>query len=198
MILDIITHAEDEQYEENLLIVKDAYQCLAAVVSVGGDKGQLAFINNRGIHSLCEVITRQTFQYEDATDLLMSLLQTRAHVCWSYHSAFNDFNHLMGKLCTDFANSQDEHKFELCDTIRTVLRSYPKSSFDEDECEWMPMLQQGLHDILFSRLGKKQRDPAMMLVASVIEVSDFQWCLNNYEPRWVNNKMSKKNCIFHF
>ena len=89
----------------------------------------------------------------------------------------------MGKLCTDFANAQDETKFELCDTIRTVLRSYPKSNFDEESCDWMPMLQQGLHDILFSRLGKKQRDPAMMLVASVIEVSDFQWCLNNYEPR---------------
>ena len=78
---------------------------------------------------------------------------------------------------------QDETKFELCDTIRTVLRSYPKSNFDGDDIVWMPMLQQGLHDILFSRLGKKQRDPAMMLVASVIEVSDFQWCLNNYEPR---------------
>ena len=78
---------------------------------------------------------------------------------------------------------QDETKFELCDTIRTVLRSYPKSNFDGDDIVWMPMLQQGLHDILFSRLGKNQRDPAMMLVASVIEVSDFQWCLNNYEPR---------------
>ena len=129
MILDIITHAEDELYEENLLIIKDAYQCLGAVVSVGGDKGQLAFINNRGIHSLCEVIIRQTFQYEDATDLLMSLLATRAHLCWSYHSANNDFNQLMAKLCTDFANSQDELKFELCDTIRTVLRSYPKSNY---------------------------------------------------------------------
>ena len=30
---------------------------------------------------------------------------------------------------------------------------------------------QGLHDILFSKITKKQRDPAMMLVASVIEVS---------------------------
>merc|ERR1739844_175784 len=55
MILDIITNAEDEQYEENLLIIKDAYQCLGAVVSVGADKGRAAFINNRGIHSLCEV-----------------------------------------------------------------------------------------------------------------------------------------------
>ena len=77
MILDIVSHADDEQYEENLLMVKDAYQCLAAVSSVGGDKGRTAFINNRGVPSLCEVIVRQTFQYEDATDLLLSLLATQ-------------------------------------------------------------------------------------------------------------------------
>ena len=29
----------------------------------------------------------------------------------------------------------------------------------------------GLHDILFSKISKKQRDPAMQLVAAVIEVS---------------------------
>ena len=79
---------------------------LGAVVSVGADKGRAAFINNRGIHSLCEVISKQIFQYEDATDLMLSLLSVRGHLCWSYHSAFDDFNSLMGKLCTDFANSQ--------------------------------------------------------------------------------------------
>ena len=110
----------------------------------------------------------------------------------------------MGKLCTDFANSQDETKFELCDTIRTILRSYPKSNFDEDDCEWLPMLQQGLHDILFSRLGKSQRDPAMMLVASVIEVSDFNWCLNASENRLITDHICKflqikrySKCIFN-
>ena len=36
MILDIITNAEDEQYEENLLIIKDAYQCLGKVLSLLG------------------------------------------------------------------------------------------------------------------------------------------------------------------
>jgi hypothetical protein len=182
MILDIVTNADDELYEENLLIVRDAYLCLTAIVSVGEEKGRSAFINNRGIHSLCEVIIRQTFQFEDALDLLLSLLATSGHQCWSCHSGFEDFNRLMGKLCTDFATAQDETKFIMCDNIRTVLRSYPKSNFDDDDCEWLPMLQQGLHDILFSRLAKKQRDPAMMLVASVIEVSDFAWCLNNYEP----------------
>ncbi len=37
--------------------------------------------------------------------------------------------------------------------------------------------QKGLQDVLFSKIGKSQRDPAIMLVASVIEVSDFVWCL---------------------
>ena len=82
------------------------FSFLGAVVSVGADKGRAAFINNRGIHSLCEVISKQIFQYEDATDLMLSLLSVRGHLCWSYHSAFDDFNSLMGKLCTDFANSQ--------------------------------------------------------------------------------------------
>ena len=66
---------------------------------------------------------------------------------------------------------QDETKFELCDTIRTVLRSYPKTNFDGDDIVWMPMLQQGLHDILFSRLGKKQRDPAMYVLITYFHES---------------------------
>ena len=66
--------------------------------------------------------------------------------------------------CLSIIFFQDETKFELCDTIRTVLRSYPKTNFDGDDIVWMPMLQQGLHDILFSRLGKKRRDPAMYVL----------------------------------
>ena len=89
-----------------MAIVKHFFVQIGAVVSVGGDKGRAAFINNRGIHSLCEVISKQIFQYEDATELMLALLSVRGHLCWSYHSAFDDFNSLMGKLCTDFANSQ--------------------------------------------------------------------------------------------
>ena len=130
--------------------------------------------------------------------------------CWSYHSGAEDFNALMAKLCDDFETNQEESKFELCDTIRAVLRSFPKvrifycvlrkkvlslpipkslnnvtyflftiqSNFDDEiRHPWLPKLQKGLHDILFSKIGKSQRDPAMILVAAVIEVSDFEWCL---------------------
>ncbi len=106
MILDIVYHADDELYEDNLLIVKDAYQVLTAVVTVGGDKGRSAFVNNRGVHSLCEVVVKQTFQYEDALTLLMTLLSSSGQTCWTYHQGFEDFNRLMVKLCTDFAACQ--------------------------------------------------------------------------------------------
>ena len=141
MILDIISNADDEMYEENLLIIKDAYLVLTSIVNI--DKGRKAFINNRGISSLCQVISNQVFQFEDANVLLLVLLSNKGHLCWSYHDAFKDFNSLMAKLCTDFANSQDEAKFEMCDTIRTILRSYPKSNFGDEDTDWMPMLQQG-------------------------------------------------------
>jgi hypothetical protein len=41
----------------------------------------------------------------------------------------------MLKLCTDFAEAHDETKFTLCDTIRTVLRSFPKSSYGGDDVD---------------------------------------------------------------
>ena len=84
------------------MIIKDAYIVINSVVAY--EKGRMAFINNRGMQSLCTVITKQIFQYEDASELLLNLLQSNGHLCWAYHSAFKDFNDLMGKLCTEFAN----------------------------------------------------------------------------------------------
>jgi len=194
VMLDIITNADNDIYEENLLIITDAYLCLMAIVTAG-EKGRNAFVGNRGIHYMCETVIEQSFRFEDALKLLLHLLTSNVGgdqrsgsggaseasgvgSCWSYHSGAEDFNSLMLKLCSDFETNQDESKFELCDTIRAVLRSFPKSNFDDEiQYPWLPKLQQGLHDILFSKIGKSQRDPAMILVAAVIEVSDFEWCL---------------------
>ena len=56
--------------------------------------------------------------------------------------------------------------------------SFPKINYDEDD-PWLPLLYQGLRDILFSKLAKKHRDPALKLVSAVIEASDFEWCLQD-------------------
>jgi len=174
-LLDIIGDADNEIFEDNLLLINDAYQVIMSIVST--EKGRQAFISNRGIHYLCEINVKQTFQCEDALKLLLNILTLEGHKCWTYYSGPEDFNNLMVKFCREFSLLQDEVKFDLCDVIRTILRSFPKSNFDEES--WLPLLQKGLHDILFSKITKKQRDPAMQLVAAVIEVSDFEWCLTD-------------------
>lgn len=46
--------------------------------------------------------------------------------CWLYHSGTEDFNNLMNKFCREFAVAQDQSKFELCESLRVLIRSYPK------------------------------------------------------------------------
>lgn len=172
--------ADNEVYEENLLIINDAYEILGAIVAT--EKGRNAFVQNRGVFYLCQVNIKQSFQCEKALNLLLSLLlSSQSQQCWNYHCGSDDFNNLMQKFCTEFAENQTEKKFELCHTLRVILKSFPKANFDEDEAKWLPLLQKGLKDILFSKITKSERDPALKLVAAVIEVSDFEWCLSTGE-----------------
>ncbi|QQP50650.1 Neurochondrin -like protein, partial [Caligus rogercresseyi] len=97
--------------------------------------------------------------------------------CWSYHLGATDFDSIMSKLCAEFGGVQDESKFELCDTIRIILKSYPRINFDGSVPKWLPSIQRGLRDVLLSKIGKMQRDPAIKLVAAVLEASDFDWIL---------------------
>ena len=50
------------------------------------------------------------------------------------------------------------------------FRSFPKTCFGEDD-PWLSGLQRGLRDILFSKISREQRDPALKLVSAVVEAS---------------------------
>ena len=51
-----------------------------AIVST--QKGRQAFISNRGIHFLCEINVKQTFQCEDALKLLLNILTIEGRWWW--------------------------------------------------------------------------------------------------------------------
>ena len=53
--------------------MNDAYEVLGAIAA--HSQGRAAFVANRGVHSLCDVCVRQTFQCEKALALLLRLLQ---------------------------------------------------------------------------------------------------------------------------
>ena len=52
----------------------------------------------------------------------------------------------------------------------SFFRSFPKTCFGEDD-PWLSGLQRGLRDILFSKISREQRDPALKLVSAVVEAS---------------------------
>ncbi len=124
VLLDIVADADNEIYEENLLVINDAYAVLAAVAAT--EKGRSALVANRGVARLCRIHVEQTFQCEKAVELLLYLVGAMGPSCWNYHTGQEDFNALMAKFCSDFAAATDESKFELCDTIRVIIRSFPK------------------------------------------------------------------------
>jgi hypothetical protein len=70
--LDIIHDSDNEVYEENLLTVTDAYRSLTAIT--GHEKGLEAFISNRGVNILCDIVTKQMFQHEESLKLLLAVL----------------------------------------------------------------------------------------------------------------------------
>ena len=145
VLMDIINDSDNEIYEENLLIINDAYEILTAIASTEKGKegshipptwtllfhisfffflGRQSFISNRGIHHLIEIQLKQSFQCERASELFLALLVTGGQHCWSYHTGPEDFNRIMMKYCTEFAETQEELKFELCDSLRTIIRRY--------------------------------------------------------------------------
>jgi len=160
-------------------MINDAYDVLCAIVTY--EQGRSAFISHRGVQSLCEVCVGQTFQCERAVELVLSLLRIEGPRCWSYHKGEEDYQRLVDKFAGEFERAQDAAKFVMCETVYTVLRSSPGGVKRSHEVEWAPKLQKGLQDILFSKIAKEQRDPAIKLLAAVIEVSGFEWCLEERE-----------------
>ena len=70
------------------------FQVLTAIVAT--ETGRTAFINNRGVHYLCEINIKQSFQCEKALNLLLNLLKFSGQTCWLYHTGTDDFNNLVG------------------------------------------------------------------------------------------------------
>ena len=100
---------------------------------------------------------RQSLQVEDALELLLDMMTYKGQKCWLYQSGSQDLNSLLLKISTDFSSLEDNDDIDLCDIIRNIIRSFPKSDFDK---------------FLLKRITETKNDPKMLLVASVIELSD--------------------------
>lgn len=166
-ILDLIPvflqliQTDDASDSDSLIAVREAFSCLKGVANVAPQ----ALIQAGAVEVLSRIYSNSGFQSDDALDVL-ALLIVSSEVPLKFDAK------LLNKIAVDFATEQDQRKFQLAKCLNAILSRSPKI-----EGDWSQSVYKGLSDILQSRLGAEQRDPALILTATMLDLFGFEWIL---------------------
>ncbi|CAH0400436.1 unnamed protein product [Chilo suppressalis] len=173
--LDIVQTSDNDDYDDNLIIISEAYTCLQCIAE--HESGQKALIEVGAITKMSEIYSHQSFQTDEALNILVKLVSRYGPAAWG-----NDpkpFHALVNKIALDFATDQSERKFELATILSALLYSCNKTTvlpgFAEET--WPMSIYKALYDILTSKIGKNQRDPALKLAANILDLLGIEWCI---------------------
>lgn len=179
VFLDIVQTSDNDDYDDNLIIISEAYTCLQCIAE--HEAGQKALIEVGAITKMSEIYSHQSFQTDEALNILVKLVSRYGPAAWG-----NDpkpFHALVNKISLDFATDQSERKFELATILSALLYSCNKATVlpgASDET-WSVSIYKALSDILTSKIGKNQRDPALKLAANIVDLLGVEWTLNDEE-----------------
>lgn len=181
MFLDIVQTA-DAADDDNLIIVNEAYECLQSIAATG--PGLKALFNIGAVGKMIEVYSHQSFQTDEALDLLVTLVTRFGPSSWEENPSA--FHALLNKISLDCETDQSERKFHLCDVMNGLILSCKHdtaTNFAEDTT-WPASVYKALYDILTSKIGKAQRDPALKLASSMTDLMGPKWTMMDEEnPR---------------
>lgn len=175
VFLDIVQTSDNEDFDDNLIIVSEAYTCLQCIAE--HEAGQKALIEVGAITKMSEIYSHQSFQTDEALNILVKLTSRYGPVAWG-----NDpkpFHALVNKISLDFATDQSERKFELATILSALLYSCNKATVVPSASDetWPLSIYKALHDILTSKIGKNQRDPALKLAANIADLLGIEWTM---------------------
>ncbi len=177
VFLDIVQHADADDYEDNLIIINEAYECLQNIAVY--DAGQKALFECGAVLKMAGIYSQQSFQTDEALNVLVSLVNRFGPAAWG--DDIKAFNALVNVLSLDFETDHSERKFKLCDVLYHLLFNGPKELIVDNVANetWPSSILKGLSDILMSKIGKKQRDPALKLAAQMVSVLGPEWSLQD-------------------
>ncbi|XP_077984245.1 neurochondrin-like [Glandiceps talaboti] len=163
-----------EEFDSNVCgTVDDCYQCVLAIAATS--YGQQQLIRHGTVQALCKACTDNCYHsHEKALPLLIQLLQTNGHTMWTYYDKILD--NLVEEVARLLKDSNDETKFLMCDSILAILSTATKQVIETlPFSTWSANIHQGLFDVLRSKIGAKQRDPALKLSSLMIEFFGIAW-----------------------
>lgn len=174
VLVDIVSMADHDSMEDNLMLVSDCYTCLQAIA--GFEAGRKALLEKGSVEKLTEIYVEENFRHDEALNLLVYLASHQGRQLWSGQE--KSFKQLMNRLTNEFLGDETEKKFELCRVLATVLSSSPPIPASELLKEdWPHQTLLDLEKILCSKIGTSYRDGALQLVARMLELFGINWGL---------------------
>lgn len=177
VFLDIVQHADADDYEDNLIIINEAYECLQSIALY--DAGQKALFECGAVLKMAVIYSQQSFQTDEALNVLVLLVGRFGSAAWG--NDIKAFNALINVLSLDFETDQSERKFKLCDVLFALIFNGPKELIADNVSNetWPSSILKGLTDILTSKIVKKQRDPALKLTSQMVATLGPEWSLTD-------------------
>nr|CAG4641500.1 EOG090X0266 [Eurycercus lamellatus] len=174
VLLDIVSMADTDDMEDNLMLVSDCYTCLQAIGSF--EKGRKALLEKGSLEKLAEIYVEENFRHDEALNLLVYMASHQGRQLWIGKEDI--FKQLMSRLANDFNGESSERKFELCRMLAVFLtNSPPLPASDLLKEEWPQLTLLNLEKILCSKIGTSHRDGALQLVARMLELFGIGWGL---------------------
>lgn len=173
IFLDIVQTADDDDYEDNLIVVSEAYSCLQSIAS--HEPGQKALLTIGAIPKMSQIYSQQSFQTDEALHLLVLLTSKFGTASWAEDP--KPFHALVQRISLDMETDHTDRKFELCKILASILMSCRKDIIANTLVGeiWPESIFKSMNDILQSKIGKNQREPALKLAAAVLEVLGIEW-----------------------
>jgi len=161
-LLVIIEKSDSEEYEDDVMLVNDAYKVMTAIVST--EVGREAFIASRGMNVLSQLNMRQRFQDEEALELLLDMLTYERDKCWDYYQGPEDLFLLLQKIYENYDSLESSDDLDLDDIVETILLTLPSDD--------------NLKEITSKTDGGTSSSVIDLCIGNVIEV-----CFNNCDNK---------------
>ncbi|XP_034177687.1 neurochondrin [Osmia lignaria lignaria] len=175
-LLEIISQADEDAADDMLIIVSEAYTCLQNIAQY--PPGQKALIEQKAISKMCDIYSEKSFETDKALNILVTLVGRLGPEAWDATDTA-PFHAIMNKIALDFETDHTERKFQVCTILQALLMSCRKDIINatvKDE-SWPLSIHKALCDILGSKIGKNQRDPALKLASVMLDLLGAEWTL---------------------
>lgn len=179
-LLEIVSQADEDAPDDTLIIVSEAYNCLQCIAQY--PPGQKALLEQKAVPKMCDIYAEKSFQTDEALNILVILVNKFGSEAWDPMDV-SPFHAIINKIALDFETDHTERKFELCTILQALLQSCRKgviSATVKDE-SWPLSIHKGLSDILGSKIGKKQRDPALKFASVMLDLLGAEWAISDKE-----------------